>query len=706
MKRKLWVLSLIVVAFVCASCGPGDISPPETRLPYPSGSPVAEPTPSAIRTPARISPTPAQALPMTIGYQGRREGEFINPRGLALDEEGNIYVADTGNDRLQIFDPQGDFLMAIADERFVRPRYIALDDAGRVYVTDSSERVHVLNARGDPLQSFGRKGSLPSQFSDIAGLALDAAGELYVVDSFNRRVQKFSLLAGLLFTFGDEGEQWELLSRPEGIALDSEGNVYVSDTGNHRVRVYTPSGVFLRSFGAEVSEPRDIAVDQQGNIYVSDGDEDLIYVFDSRGRFLLEVGQGQLDDPWGIAVDDEGRVLVVDAGNHQIRVFPPVEELPTPVPTPTPEASPTPTQPPIEGPAPWPMYGGDAQHSGRSLAEGPASPNLKWMFRAGILANSPAVGADGSVYFGSLDGNLYTLSSSGAEAWRAPVGQISGVPAISEDGMIHVGVASPVEEMFYAFNRDGTMGWAYHIESHAVESSPIIGPDGTIYLAASNPLTAGGALIALNPDGSERWRYDVGSRLPSAPALGPDGTVYVGAGNGNLYAVNPDSSLKWQINLGAVGSSAAIGSEGTIYLGAGPSYQALNPVDGSQLWTFSPADGQAESTPALGRGGRIYLTSSSDELYALNVDGTLVWTFSAEKEEEEEVHFSSPVTLDGASVLYVATKEGEVFAVNPDGSLRWRFPLPEGGMALVGPAIGRDGTLYVGAGSNLYAVGQ
>ncbi len=102
----------------------------------------------------------------------------------------------------------------------------------------------------------------------------------------------------------------------------------------------------------------------------------------------------------------------------------------------------------------------------------------------------------------------------------------------------------------------------------------------------------------------------------------------------------------------------------------------------------------------------MYLVSSGNELYALSADGTLLWTFAAEEEAEKKVHFSSPVTLDGAGVLYAGTKEGELFAVNPDGTLRWRFPLQEGGVVLVGPAIGSDGTLYVGAGSNLYAVGQ
>ncbi len=642
---------------------------------------------------------------MTIGQEGSGDGEFFNPQGLALDGQGNIYVADTGNARVQMFDPQGQFLAAIADERFIGPRYVAVDETGRIYVTDISEMVHVLNARGEPLQSFGSEGSLPSQFFGIADLAITAAGELYVVDGGNGRVQQFSLLSGFLLSFGSEGSQAELLDRPEGIALDTDGNVYVVDAGNRRIQQYGPGGTWQRSIRVEVSEPRDIAVDRQGNMYVTDGGESLVHVFDRRGALSRKLGEGQVGDPWGIEVDEEGRVYVVDAANHQLHILPPAEEMPT-LPTPTAEASPTPSLPPLEGPAPWPMYAGDAQHTGRSLAEGPPSPNLKWMFRSGVLALSPAVGGDGSIYFGSLDGNLYAISADGIEIWRANLGQGTGVPAISEEGVIHVGVTSPVEEMFYALNRDGSIGWVYHVESYVVESSPIIAPDGIIYLAASNPMTAAGAVVALNADGTERWRYDIRSQLPFSPALAPDGTVYVGALDGKLYALNPDGSLRWQAHLGTVTSSAAVDTEGTIYLGTGSSYRALKPSDGSQIWAFSPGYGQADSTPALGRAGRVYLTSNRNELYTVDSGGALIWTFSAQEEEDKEVHFNSPITLDGARVLYVGTKEGELFAVNPDGSLRWRFPLPEGGAVLIGPAVGSDGTLYVGAGANLYAVGR
>ncbi len=160
------------------------------------------------------------------------------------------------------------------------------------------------------------------------------------------------------------------------------------------------------------------------------------------------------------------------------------------------------------------------------------------------------------------------------------------------------------------------------------------------------------------------------------------------------------------MNLGTVSSSPAVAADGTIYVGAGDAYQALNPEDGTQIWSFSPLDGEADSTPALGRGGRVYLTSNGSEVYALDHDGNPIWTFAAEVQDEREVHFSSSVTVDGATVLYAGTREGEVFAINPDGSLRWRFGVPEIGMVPGEAAIGADGTLYVGAGSNLYAVGQ
>jgi outer membrane protein assembly factor BamB len=623
-----------------------------------------------------------------------------------LDEQGNLYVADTGNQRVQVFDAEGEHLISVVDARFVGPRYVAVDDSGRIYVADAAERVHVFDARGEPLQSFGQPGSLPNQFSQIADLIIDTAGDLYVVDTGNARIQKLNLLTGLLTTFGDTGDDVALLSRPQGIAANPEGDVYVGDATSGRILKYASDGTLINVLDTGIGELRDIAVDSQGYLYGTDGADGVVCVIDPSGGTQSRLGEGQLSDPWGVAVDAAGRVYVSDAGHHRILVLEVPSEVPPPAATPSAAASATATLVPAEGSSPWPMYGGDPQHTGRSVAQGPTSPSLKWTFRAGLLAESPAMAADGTLYFGSLDGNLYAVNADGTEIWRSAVGQISGMPALSTEDVIYVGAASPVEEMFHALNRDGTVAWSYHLEGYIVEASPLVGPDGTLYLAASNPQTGTGSVVALSADGSERWRYDVASRLPFSPAMGSEGTLYVGTGDGKLCALDPEGSALWQAPLGEVNSSCAVGSAGTIYIGTAAGYQALNPKDGSVIWSFSPPAGSANSTPTLGPEGTLYVTSSENELYALSREGALVWAFSAQFEEEREVHFSSPATIDSEGMLYVGTREGEVLAIGPDGSLLWRSLLPEGGMILVGAAIGSDGTLYVGAGSNMYAIAQ
>jgi len=701
MKCRPLGLVIILVVLLSSSCGAGE--GPATGNIAPSPSPKSAASPST--TPI-VGPPIGEGAIASFGQHGNGPGQFSSPKGLAIDAEGNLYAADTGNQRVQVFDAQGEYLMSIVDTRFQGPRYVAVDDVGRIYVTDAAERVHVFDASGEPLQSFGQPGSLPSQFSQIADVVVDRAGDLYVVDSGNARIQNFSLLTGLVLTLGDTDDEAELLSRPQGIAVDAEGNIYAGDSATGKILKYAPGGPFLNVLDTGIGELRDITMDSGGYLYAVDGAESVVHLLDPSGRTVMRLGEGQLSEPWGVAVDPEGRVYVSDAGYHRILVLELPPEVPTPVPVPSPRASPTATLPPLEGSSPWPMYGGNPQHTGSSEALGPGAPNLSWTFRAGLLAGSPAIGADGLLYFGSLDGNLYALNPDGTEAWRSPLGQISGMPALGPEGLIYVGVASPVEEMFYALNRDGTVAWSYHLLGYIVEGSPVVGPDGTAYLAASNPQTGTGSVVALSADGAELWRYDLASRLPFGPALGPDGTLYGGAGDGNLYALSPEGTLKWRASLGAVNSPAAVGGDGTVYVATAEGYQALDPDDGSLIWSFSPVNGEANSTPALGSEGRLYVTSSADELYALDRDGTLAWTFTAEAEGGEEIQFSSPVTTDGQGVLYVGTREGALYSVAPGGTMLWSLPLPDGGMALLGPALASDGILYLGAGSNLYAVGR
>ncbi|MDH4209067.1 MAG: PQQ-binding-like beta-propeller repeat protein, partial [Anaerolineae bacterium] len=520
-SRPLRLVSTVLAILLSVGCAAGGGSTAGTPVPTAPGSATVG---AASTATTAVGGPIGEGVVASFGEQGSGPGQFSSPRGLALDGEGNLYVADTGNRRVQVFDSQGSHLMSIADGRFEGPRYVTVDDLGRIYVSDGAEMVHLFDGRGEPLQSFGQPGSLPSQFSQIADLVVDSAGELYVVDSGNARVQKFSLLRGLLYTLGDTGGETELLSRPQGIAVDAVGNVYVADAGGGSILKYAPGGTSLGVVATDLGELRGMDIDAQGYLYAVDGAESVVLMIDAQGRIVKRLGEGQLSDPWGVAVDQGGRVYVSDAGHHRILVLEVPGEVPTAVPGPTLVASPTAMLLPLEGASPWPMYGGDPQHTGRSQAQGPIVPALKWVYRAGLLAGSPVSAADGSLYFGSLDGNLYALSPDGVEMWRSPLGQISGTPALSPEGLIYVGVASPVEEMFYALNRDGSVAWRFHLEGHIVESAPVVATDGILYVSASDTQTGGGAVVALSPDGGERWRYEVASRLPFSPTLGPDGT--------------------------------------------------------------------------------------------------------------------------------------------------------------------------------------
>ena len=139
--------------------------------------------------------------------------------------------------------------------------------------------------------------------------------------------------------------------------MDRAGNIYVADRDNHRVQVFDSTGRFLRKWGSQGSgdgrfnRPEGIAIDRAGNVYVTDANNDRVQVFDSTGRFLLSwgsegSGNGQFDFPTDIAVDGAWNVYVSDSGNQRIQVFAPVQPSPS---APVPIATPPPTSTPLPG---------------------------------------------------------------------------------------------------------------------------------------------------------------------------------------------------------------------------------------------------------------------------------------------------------------------------------------------------------------------
>jgi outer membrane protein assembly factor BamB len=252
----------------------------------------------------------------------------------------------------------------------------------------------------------------------------------------------------------------------------------------------------------------------------------------------------------------------------------------------------------------------------------------RWRFGMEGGFSSPAIGADGAIYVGSGDGHLYAVNVDGSERWRFQTGEVSvptpvrgsdhvvyvvmatvfSSPAIGADGVIYVGAW---DYNLYAINADGSERWRF-LTGDAIYSSPSVGADGIIHVGSSDS-----NLYAVNVDGSERWRFQVGDSLFSSPVIGTNGVVYVGCRDNHLYAVNVDGSERWQFRTGGnVDSSPAIDSDGVIYVGSDDGHLYAINDEGSERWRFR-IGGNVDSSPAIGANGVIHVGSGDGHLFAI-----------------------------------------------------------------------------------------
>jgi outer membrane protein assembly factor BamB len=206
-------------------------------------------------------------------------------------------------------------------------------------------------------------------------------------------------------------------------------------------------------------------------------------------------------------------------------------------------------------------------------------------------------------------------------------------------------------------------------------------------------------------DGFQKWMFFPAAyvALYSSPAIGADGTIYVGGDfeSTDLYAVNPNGTQKWAfITGGGVDSSPAIAADGTIYAGSNDgNLYAVNP-DGTEKWAFATG-GTVNSSPAVGADGTICVLSASNSpgnalnLYAVNADGTAKWSapFVAGSLNDGSGDTISSPAIGSDGTIYIGSFDGNLYAVNPDGTEKWAFPT--GGSVASSPAIGSDGTIYV-----------
>ncbi len=291
---------------------------------------------------ASASVSAAAATPSPLAHAPRFRQAFgqqtlAGPGGVAVDPAGDIWVADTGHDRIAEFSPSGR-LVATFGQNLDQPEGIATDAAGHVWVTDTGhDRVVEFSPSGRMMAVFGAAGSGRGQLDQPVALAVTPFGDVWVADQGNSRVEEFSASGRYRTSFA--------MLTPAGLGLDTHGDVWVSSPGydpGNSVREFSPTGHQLRLFGTtqagygDLGDPGGIAVGPGGRIYVAQPDYGLVSVFSPAGRFYTEFGlqpvtgraAEDLEFPQGVAITAAGEIWVADSGHNRVVQFGPVPGIP------------------------------------------------------------------------------------------------------------------------------------------------------------------------------------------------------------------------------------------------------------------------------------------------------------------------------------------------------------------------------------------
>ena len=277
----------------------------------------------------------------------------FKPAAIAVDASGNLYIADSGHDRVIRYNPSGlcdiGWGGAGVVGGFDEPSGLAIDASGKMYVADSgNDCIKRYSNLGLLDTEWGSSGSIGG-LNTPRGIAVDtSSGKLYIADTLNHRVVRYNLdgtldtawgSSGTIGT-GSSGNSVNEFSGPYGVAVDTSGCLYVVDTHNCRIKKYTPGGSLDVSWGSngiigsrgagpeDFEYEKGIAVDADGNLFVADTDNKRIKKYKSDGELdttwcldgimATSIGAGQIDYPSGATMDSMGRLYVVDTYNFRV----------------------------------------------------------------------------------------------------------------------------------------------------------------------------------------------------------------------------------------------------------------------------------------------------------------------------------------------------------------------------------------------------
>lgn len=245
---------------------------------------------------------------LTIGSEGAEFGQFNCPNGIAVDSSDNLYVADSGNHRIQKFSRSGEFLASVGQEgtkisQFKNPLGVCIDVITRkLFVTDTgNHRIQVFNNDLSFSHNFGKKGTMPGRFNHPSGVCVSVNSLVYVADTDNSRIQVLTIDGNFLRQFKPEGGLERCLDMPVDVAVDCMDTLIVTSAFNHRVFIFDPRGNIVLILGKR-------------------GEFNRLRRSQCHAR-MCGSGLGEYNTPTGVTVDTGGFVYIIDKSNKRMQMY-------------------------------------------------------------------------------------------------------------------------------------------------------------------------------------------------------------------------------------------------------------------------------------------------------------------------------------------------------------------------------------------------
>ncbi len=256
---------------------------------------------------------------------------LAGPQGIAIAENGSIYVTEYLKHRVLVLNSRGEELLSFGScgndlGQLEYPQGVAIDGNGNILIADSdNHRIQRFSPDGKFIGSVGTKGTGHLQFNCPTDLAFSSkTSRIYVIDT-NCRVTIFNSDFTSAGTFGRKGHRDGQFTHPSGVACDSAGRVYVTDCDRHNVQVFSPEGKFLKSMSKTFKFPNGIAIDQKDHIYVADGEISCISHINSEGALVAVYNMQEKSSDImrrALAVNKSGMVYVCGmATGKEIKIY-------------------------------------------------------------------------------------------------------------------------------------------------------------------------------------------------------------------------------------------------------------------------------------------------------------------------------------------------------------------------------------------------